>query len=101
NQAYFALGRTAVEEKRYADAERWLLEALRLKPTDYNALFVLGVARYERDPESAASSFAEVMKVAGGAAAEAGRRWLQRVYSAKTRTQTFEQFAASQHWSVP
>jgi len=101
NQAYFALGSSAVGEKRYADAERWLLDALRVKPTDYNALFMVGVARYERDPESAASSFAEVMKFAGGAAADAGRRWLQRVYGAKSRSQTFEQFAASQHWSVP
>ena len=42
--ADFALGRTAAAEGRYADAERWLLEALRLKPDDYGALYALGVA---------------------------------------------------------
>jgi len=43
NLADFALGRTAEEEGRYADAERWLLDALRVKPNDYVALYALGV----------------------------------------------------------
>jgi predicted CXXCH cytochrome family protein len=102
NQADFALGRTAVEEGHYADAERWLLDALRLKPADYDALFALGVERFAReDQDSAAPCFAEVMNAAGGAMAETGRRWLHKVYAARTRSQTFEEFAASQHWSVP
>jgi predicted CXXCH cytochrome family protein len=102
NLAFFALGRTALEQAHYEDAERWLLEALRLKPTDYVALYALGVSRYERkDPDSAAPCFAEVMKAAGGALGEAGRQRLHQVYGAKTRSQTFEEFAASQHWSVP
>ena len=71
--ADFALGRTAEEEGRYADAERWLLDALRAKPNDYVALYALGVARNAgKDPDSAAPCFAEVMKAAGGALAEAG-----------------------------
>ncbi len=102
NLADFALGRTAEEEGRYADAERWLLDALRLKPNDYVALYALGVARNERkDPDSAAPCFAEVMNAASGALGEAARRSLHQVYAAKARSQTFEEFAASQHWSMP
>jgi tetratricopeptide (TPR) repeat protein len=102
NQADFALGRTASEEGRYADAERWLLDALRLKPTDYVALYALGVARYAgKDPDSAAPCFAEAMNAASGAVAEGARQRLHQVYAAKPRSQTFEEFAASQHWSVP
>ena len=75
NLADFALGRTAEEEGHYADAERWLLDALRLKPNDYVALYALGVARYEaKDPDSAAPCFAEVMNAASGALGEAARR---------------------------
>ncbi len=100
--ADFALGRTAVEEGQYGDAERWLLDALRLKPKDYVALYALGVARYSRnDLDAAAPCFAEVMRSAGGTLSEAGRQKLQQVYAAKTRPQTFEQFAASRHWSAP
>ncbi len=102
NLADFALGRTAEEEGHYADAERWLLDALRIKPNDYVALYALGVERYARkDPDSAAPCFAEVMNTAGGALSEAARRELRQVYAAKTRSQTFEEFAASEHWSVP
>jgi predicted CXXCH cytochrome family protein len=102
NTASFALGRTAMEQRHYADAERWLLGALRLKPADYVALYALGVARSSgKDADSAAPCFAEVMKAAGGALAEAGRQRLHQVYAAQTRVQTFEEFAASQHWSIP
>jgi len=102
NKANFTLGRTASEEGRYADAERWLLDALRLKPTDYVALFALGVARYAgKDPDSAAPCFAEAASAASGVVAEAARRRLHQVYDAKARSQTFEEFAASQHWSLP
>ncbi len=102
NLADFALGRTAEEEGHYTDAERWLLDALRVKPNDYVALYALGVARNARkDPDSAASCFAEVMNAASGALAEAARRELHEVYAAKTRSQSFEEFAASQHFSVP
>jgi predicted CXXCH cytochrome family protein len=100
--ADFALGRTAEEEGRYADAERWLLDALRLKPNDYVALYALGVARNERkDPDLAAPCFAEVMNAATGTLSEAARRSLHQVYAARTRDQTFEEFAAAQHWSIP
>jgi predicted CXXCH cytochrome family protein len=102
NLADFALGRTAEEEGRHADAERWLLDALRVKPNDYVALYALGVERNARnDPDSAAPCFAEVMNAASGALGEAARRSLHQVYAAKTRSQTFEEFAASQHWSMP
>lgn len=102
NQAAFALGRTALEERRYADAERWLLDGLRWKPNDYVALYALGVARDgSRNPDAAAPCFAEVMRSAGGAVAEAARQRLHQVYSAKMRSQTFEEFAASQHWNLP
>jgi predicted CXXCH cytochrome family protein len=100
--AEFALGRTAEEEGHYADAERWLLDALRVKPNDYVALYALGVARNaSKDPDSAAPCFAEVMNTASGALGEAARRSLHQVYAAKTRSQTFEEFAASQHWTMP
>jgi tetratricopeptide (TPR) repeat protein len=102
NQADFALGRTALEEGRYAEAERWLLDALRLKPNDYVALYALGVARdSSKNPDAAAPCFAAVMKAAGGTVAEAARQRLQQVYAAKPRSQTFEAFAAAQHWSLP
>ena len=102
NRADFALGRTAVEQRHYEDAERWLLDALRLKPTDYVALYALGVARRAgKDPDSSAPCFAQVMKAASGTVAEAAQRSLHQVYDAKPRSQTFEQFAASQHWSLP
>ncbi len=102
DMADFALGRTAEEEGRYADAERWLLDALRLKPHDYVALYALGVERNAgKDPDSAAPCFAEVMNAASGALGEAARRSLHQVYAAKTRSQTFDEFAASQHWSMP
>jgi tetratricopeptide (TPR) repeat protein len=102
NLADFALGRTAEEEGHYADAERWLLDALRLKPNDYVALYALGAARNARkDPDSAAPCFAAVMNAASGALGEAARRSLHQIYAAKTRSQTFEKFAASQHWSMP
>ena len=102
NQANFALGRTALEEGRYADAERWLLDALRLKPNDWVALYALGVARdSNKNPDAAAPCFAAVMKAAGGTVGEAARQRLQRVYAAKTRSETFEAFAAAQHWSLP
>ncbi len=101
NQVDFALGRMAVEEGRFADAEQWLLDALRLKPTDYVALYTLGIERYaNKDPDAAAPCFAEVMR-AGGAFAETAQRRLQQVYAAKTRSQTFAEFAASQRWRVP
>jgi predicted CXXCH cytochrome family protein len=101
--ADFALGRTAEEEGRYADAERWLLDALRVKRNDYVALYALGVARNARkDPDSAAPCFAEVMKAASGALAEAARRELRQIYAGRTRPESFEEFAASQpHWSAP
>jgi predicted CXXCH cytochrome family protein len=102
NHAEFTLGRTALEENHYADAERWLLDALRLKPTDYVTLYALGNARYGgKDPDSAAPCFAEVMNAASGAVAEAGRRRLQQVYASKPRSQTFGEFAAAQHWAMP
>jgi len=102
NLADFALGRTAEEQGRYADAERWLLDALRVKRNDYVALYALGVARNGRkDPDAAAPCFAEVMRAANGALGEAARRELHEVYAAKTRSQSFEEFAASQRLSVP
>ena len=102
NMANFALGRTAMEEGRNADAERWLLDAMRLKPADYVALYALGVARASgKDPDSAAPCFAEVMKSASGALADAGRQKLRQIYAAKTRPESFEEFAAAQHWSIP
>jgi predicted CXXCH cytochrome family protein len=102
NTANFAIGRVAMEEGHFADAERWLLGALRSKPTDTVALYALGVARSSaKDPDSAAPCFAEVMRAAGGALGEAGRQRLRQVYAAQTRSQTFEEFAASQHWSLP
>lgn len=102
NLADFALGRTAIEQGNYADAERWLLDALRSNSSDYVALYALGAARYARnDPDSAAPCFAEVMRSGSGALAQAGRQRLQQIYAAKTRIQSFDEFAASQHWSVP
>lgn len=102
NQANFALGRTALEEGDYADAEKWLLDALRLKPNDYVALYALGVALdSSKKPDAAAPCFAAVMKAAGGTVGEAARQRLQRVYAAKPRPQTFEAFAAAQHWNLP
>ena len=75
---------------------------LRIKPNDYVALYALGVARKAgNDPDSAAPCFAEVAKATSGPLGEAARRGLEQVYAAKTRSQTFEEFAASQHWSVP
>lgn len=75
NLADFALGRSAEEQGRYADAERWLLDALRSKPNDYVALYAIGVARNERkDPDSAAPCFAEVMNSTSGALSAAARR---------------------------
>jgi hypothetical protein len=41
------------------------------------------------------------MNAASGAVAEGARQRLHQVYAAKPRSQTFEEFAASQHWSVP
>jgi len=102
NLANFALGRAASEQGRYADAEPWLLGALRAKPNDYVALYALGAARKARkDPDGAARCFAAVMKAANGALRDAARRALQEVYAAKPRSQSFDEFAASQHWSVP
>jgi len=110
NQAYFALGVTATEEGKTADAEQWLLDAIRLKPTDYAALYELGIARSAggsggrsdgKDPDSAAPCFAQVMKAASGAVAQAARRRLQQLYAAKPRPQTFDEFAAAQHWTLP
>src|SRR6185437_7817904 len=55
NLANFALGRAASEQGRYADAEPWLLGALRAKPNDYVALYALGAARKaQKDPDGAA-----------------------------------------------
>jgi len=100
--ADFALGRTAAAQGHYADAERWLVDALRLKPNDYPALFALGVERYAaKNVESSAPCFAQLMNAAPGALGEAGRQWLQRVYAAKARPQSFEEFAAAQHWKAP
>jgi len=101
NLADFALGRTAVEAGRYEDAERWLLDALRLKPNDYVALYALGVARdANKGSDSAAPCFAEVMNAADGTLAQAGRRRLYQIYTAKARSESFDEFAASQHWSL-
>jgi predicted CXXCH cytochrome family protein len=102
NQANFALGRTALDAGRYTDAERWLLDALRLNPNDYVALYALGVARdSNQNPDAAAPCFAAVMKAAGGAVGEAARQRLQRIYAARPRPQTFEAFAAAQRWAAP
>ena len=102
NLAAFALGRTAEEQGRHTDAERWLLEALRARRNDYVALYALGVARNARyDPDSAAPCFAEVMGAASGELASAAQRELRRVYVAKARSQSFEEFASQQHWTVP
>ncbi len=102
NQADFVLGRTASDQGHYAEAERWLLDALRLKPTDYVALYALGVARKAgQDPDSAAPCFAEVMNAARGTVAESARQRLHQVYATRPRSQTFEEFAASQHWTIP
>ena len=77
------------------------MEALRLKPDDYGALYALAVARYAaKDMDSAAPCFAELMNAAGSLGA-AGRQWLQRVYAAEPRSQSFEEFAASRHCNVP
>jgi predicted CXXCH cytochrome family protein len=101
NLADFALGRSAEESGHYKDAERWLLDALRAKPKDYVALYALGVARdSNKDPE-AAPCFAEVMNAASRTLAQAGRRRLYQIYTAKARSESFEAFAAAQHWSVP
>jgi len=100
--ADYALGRTAAAKGHYADAERSLVDALRLKPNDYGALYALGVERYAaKDVDSAAPCFAELMNAALGALGEAGRQWLHRVYAAKARSQSFEEFAASQHFYLP
>ncbi len=102
NLTDFALGRSAEESGHYKDAERWLLDALRVKPKDYVALYALGVARdSNKDPEAAAPCFAEVMNAASGTLAQAGRRRLYQIYTAKARSESFEAFAAAQHWSVP
>jgi predicted CXXCH cytochrome family protein len=100
--ADFALGRTAAAKGHYADAERWLVDALRLKPNDYGALYALGAERLAaKDVDSASPCFAELMNAAPGALGEAGRQWLHRVYSAKARSQSFTEFAASQHFYLP
>jgi predicted CXXCH cytochrome family protein len=100
--ADFALGRTSAAKGHYADAERWLVDALRLKPDDYGALYALGAVRYAtKDLGSAAPCFAELMNAAPGALGEAGRQWLHQVYAAKARSQSFEEFAASRHCNVP
>jgi tetratricopeptide (TPR) repeat protein len=102
NQVNFALGRMAVEQQRYADAEHWLLDALRSKPADYVALYILGVERYaNKEPDAAAPCFAEVMRSAGGASADNARKRLQQIYAAKPRSQTFDEFAVSERWSLP
>ena len=41
------------------------------------------------------------MNAANGALADAARRSLHQIYAAKTRSQTFDEFAASQHWRAP
>jgi predicted CXXCH cytochrome family protein len=101
-QAYSALGRTAAAQGRYADAEKLLVDALRLKPNDYAALYALGVERFAaKDVDAAAPCFAELMNAAFGTLGEAGRQWLHQAYDAKTRSQSFTAFAASQHFSLP
>lgn len=100
--ADFALGRSAAAQGHYEAAERWLVDALRLKPDDYEAMYALAVARYAaKDEESAAPCFAQLMNSAPGALSVAGRQWLQRVYAAKPRSQTFAEFAAARHCNVP
>lgn len=102
NLANFALGRVASEQGRHRDAEDRLLDALRAKPNDYVALYALGAARKARNElDASAPCFAEVLKSARGALADAARRSLQLLYAAKPRPETFDDFVASQHWSVP
>jgi predicted CXXCH cytochrome family protein len=102
NQANFALGRAAEEQGRHGEAEQWLLDALRARPDDYVALYALGAARKAGDdPDSAAPCFAEVISAGGATLREAARRSLLQVFATKPRSETFEQFATSQRWSMP
>ena len=102
NLADFTLGRSAEEQGHFPEAERWLLDALRVKPNDYVALYALGAARLaKKDPDAAAPCFAQVMNATTGALSDAARRQLRQAYAAKTRSQSFEEFTAAQHWRIP
>jgi predicted CXXCH cytochrome family protein len=101
--ADFALGRAAGAAGRNREAERWLLEALRLRPDDYEAIYALGLIRLNtRDDDGAASCFAEVMKQSPGPLADAAAGQLRHIYERESQgAQTFEAFATSKIWRVP
>ena len=93
--AYFVLGQAAAALGKSREAERSLLDALRLNASDYEAIYALGMVRATGgDDDGAAACFAEVMKGSSRPLAEAAGRSLRRIYDRQPRAGvSFDEFA--------
>ncbi len=99
----FVLGRTAAVKGRFAEAEAALLEVLRLRADDQQALFVLGITRMDKkDDAGAAAALARVIQ-AKSAFAEPAARWLRVLYDRRPQPSkaSFEEYARSFAWIPP
>jgi predicted CXXCH cytochrome family protein len=101
--ASFALARAAAAAGKNREAEKWLYDALRFNPGDYEALYALGVVRVaERDNSGAAACFAKVMRASSGALADSARKSLRNIYENQSHPgASFAEFAASLNWQPP
>ncbi|MCM3878515.1 MAG: hypothetical protein ND807_00255 [Vicinamibacterales bacterium] len=101
--AYFVLGRVAATRGKYAEAERFLLDSLRLRPDDPQSLYVLGLARMElNDDAGAAPALAQTARSAGPFAEPAARS-LRVLYTRHAQSSgiSFQSYAASLVWNPP
>ena len=101
--AHFVLGRAAAMRGGYPEAEKSLLDSLRLRPDDSLTLYVLGLARAElKDDAGAASALAGAMRASGPVAGPA-RQALRAIYDRSPQRSAFgfNDYAASLKWSPP
>lgn len=97
-RSQYVLGRVSALRERYADAEVFLLEALRLTPDDLEALYVFGLARMElqKNDEDAATPLARVMD-SKGPLSNPARRALRVLYERRrgSSAATFDEYVTS------
>lgn len=101
--AHAVLGRVALERGAHASAERALLTALGLSPTDGEATYLLGVARVAaRNDDAAAPPLAQVAR-SGGALAEAAGKLLRAIHARNTSPSalSFDAYVASLRFVPP
>ena len=101
--AYAVLGRVGIERGDHAGAERSLLAALGLAPTDLEAAYLLGVTRVAARRDDEAAPPLSLVARSGGALADAARRLLREIYARKASSlaNSFDTYVASLRFVPP